>query len=550
MLLENKHFMKLEKLLCLFRFIIIFMTLFTLEQDMYLEENLFGAVVTLFIISSIWISVSYMICKYWCITSKRQYYMGLIEWIGDLVIIDLFANAIGYYGDGFIYTLMILLVVLAFIRYRVSITTLVLLVSIVSNTLFIYMGIYRHEYALKNQNICVTLAILFCLIYLFYYVCKMIKKLEMTIARLQLEVKDLRQGNGQLSALYTMSTNIYQSNSTEMIVSKLLKNIYKIVEESGIGIILYDENGIESNSKMYCYEEIERGAVRYQQNLPYKIVYAQKEIETIREYKEYKNCILNHEPIVLENMPEVLSYTHNILPSEEQKYVYMFNLMKDNRECGLVMLNLSKRIESTRCKHIDEIVYHAGMAMFKTQILEIQRSKVIFDQLTGAKTRHYMIERIPQYIKNAKMHNQKLGVMFIDIDHFKHFNDYYGHATGDLILKVVSQVMHQRLPKESLITRYGGEEFVAIVPDGDQESIYEKAQSLRQYIEQYSLKDITHNECCITVSIGIAVYPVDGEKIEEVIAHADEAMYKVKQTTRNNVCLYDSIYNGGDKNEN
>lgn len=547
MLLENKHFIKLETLLCLFRYAIIFITLFTLEDDMYLNENLFKSAAALFIMGAVWASSAYMICKRWVITVKRQYYFGLLEWVIDLIMIDIFAYTIGYYGDGFIYILMILLVVLAFVRYGLSVSTFILLLSVVGNTFFINTVLYRHYYALKNQNMCITIMSTICVIYLFYYICQIYNKSETAIARLELEVKGLKQVNDQISSLYTMSTHIYQSNTTDMIVGKLLKNIYRVVGEPGIGIILYDEDGIESNSKMYNYDHVEKYVLKENQKFPYKVVYAQREIETIREYKEYKNCILNHEPIVLENLPESLSYTHTILPGEEQKYVYMFNLMKDNRECGLVILNVRTRLEPTRCNHIDEIVYHAGRAMFKTQMLERERSKAIYDQLTGAKTRHYMVERLPHYVRTAKRTNSQLGVMFIDIDHFKHFNDRYSHATGDLVLKAVSKLIQERLSDEALIARYGGEEFVAFVPAVKRESMYEKVQSLRQHIADYNLEEITHDQSRITVSIGVAFYPKDGEKIEEVIKRADQAMYKVKQTTRNNVCLYDCI--GGDRDE-
>lgn len=107
----------------------------------------------------------------------------------------------------------------------------------------------------------------------------------------------------------------------EMIVSKLLKNIYRVVGEPGIDIILYDDNGIESNSKMYSYYDVGVNVLKEGQDLPYKVVYAQKEIETIRDYKEYKNCILNDEPIVLDNLPKSLGYTHTILSKAKQKYV-------------------------------------------------------------------------------------------------------------------------------------------------------------------------------------------------------------------------------------
>lgn len=539
MLLSNKYFLRLEKSLCLFRYMIIFTTFFNLEKEMYLNEVLFGRINILFICIGVWIAFIYKLGEKWGITSKRQYYLGLLEWIIDLIVIDAFAYIIGIYGDGFIYLFMFILSIIAFIRYRVSLTTLVLLIGVVMNTFWIYKGIYTHTYSLKDQNLYVVFAGLIFMSYLFYYIYQKQEKLELAITRLEQESKALKALNTSISNLYTMNTMIYQKGTVEEIITQLIKNIYKVVEETGIGVILYDENGIESNSKMYTYEDI-----------GFKIVYAQKEIENIRECRAYKNCILNYEPIVLSNMPEGLDYTYTILPGAHQKYIYMFNLMKDNKECGLILVNVNKRLELIQCRHINEMVYHAGISLFKSHKLEMEHTKAIYDQLTGAKTRHYMEEILPHYEKRVQKNKEKLGVMFIDIDHFKQFNDKYGHATGDLVLKEVSKVIQDTFTKNSLIIRYGGEEFVVIVPGVSTGKMEESAKSLCASIAQHQLKNILPHQEQMTVSIGVAFYPYDGSHIEEVIKRADEAMYQVKQTTRNNVCLYNRVDHGGIKDEN
>lgn len=528
MLLEIIQFIKLEKLLCLFRYALIFITLFTLEEQIYLNEPLFSKIGVLCIVFAIWSGIIYAVCKKIGNTFKRQHILGIIEWIMDLFFINCFAYVLGYYGDGFMYLLMILTMFIGFARYGMSLTMLILDFFVIGNAYFIYRVIYKHSYALKEQNIIMTIVIMIFIIGICVYIGNIFDRIKEKLHRLETKAQILTQNYEETQNLYRVITHIYQSDSIATLITRLLQSINDVIKEPNIGVILYGEDGIENNAKMYNYYDKEKG----------RSIYAQREIEAIRENKAYKNCILDHEPIILENMPESLEFIRDMLLGKEEKFIYLFNLTKNNKESGLIFISVKKRLETSHCKYIEEIVYHTGLTMFRTEVLEKERSKVVFDQLTGAKTRHYMVEMLPHYISLTHRKKTQLGVMFIDIDHFKHFNDFYGHATGDLVLKRVSEVMHNLLPKESLIIRYGGEEFLVIVPQTNSEKLYELGNHLLLAVQACSLQDITNDECNITVSIGIAMYPTDGRTIDEVIHRADEAMYKVKQTTRNNVCLY------------
>lgn len=529
MLLEVMQFIKLEKFLCFFRYTLVFITLFTLEKQIYLNEPFFSRIVVICIVFAIWSAFIYIISKKLGNTFKNQYILGIIEWIMDLFFINCFALVLGYYGDGFLYLFMILTIIVGFIRYGISLIFFVFDLMVIGNAYFIYSIIYRHSYALKNQNIIMAIGSMLFVVGICVYIGRNFAILKEKLHRIEMKNQFLTQSHEASENLYRLVTHIYQSTSIDIIITRLLQSIYDIIKEPNIGVILYGEDGIENNAKMYNYYDKEKG----------RSIYAQREIEIIREHQAYKNCILNHEPIILENMPESLEFIRELLLGKEEKYIYLFNLSKNNKESGLIFISVKKRLETLHCKYIEEIVYHTGLTMFRTEKLEKERSKVVFDQLTGAKTRHYMVERLPHYVSLTHREKCQLGVMFIDIDHFKHFNDFYGHATGDLVLKKVSQVMHSILPKESLIVRYGGEEFLAIVSQTNSEKVYELGNHLRLAVQACSLQDITSDESTITVSIGIAMYPTDGRSIDEVIKRADEAMYKVKQTTRNNVCLYE-----------
>lgn len=528
---EDTQFIKLERLLCLFRYALVVITLFTLEKPIYLNEPLLSKIGTLCVIFAIWSSIIYKICKNLGDTPRKQYLLGLVEWGVDLVFINSFAYVFGSYSNGFIYLIAVVMLFVVFARYGIGLTTFILDFLIIVDTYMIYHFIYKHTYILKEQNMLIAIVSMVFILCLCLHLSKVLSRIKKRLESTQKEIKQLKHHYEENKNLYRVVTHIYQSNSVHTLITRFLESIYDVIKEPNIGVLLYGEDGIENNAKMYNYYDKEKG----------RRIYAQRAIETIREHPAYKNCILNHEPIQLENMPDSLEFIREMLLGKEEKFIYLFNLMKNNKVSGLVFISVQKTLDPAHCKYIEEIIYHTGLTMFRAEALEKERSKVIHDQLTGAKTRHYMEEILPHYVSLVHRKKMQVGIMFIDIDHFKYFNDCYGHATGDLVLKKVVDVMQQTLPKDSLIVRYGGEEFLIILAQTSSEKMVKLGQQLKGAIHTCSLQEITKNDHRITVSIGIAMYPTDGSTIERVIKCADEAMYLVKQTTRNNVCLYETI---------
>jgi diguanylate cyclase (GGDEF)-like protein len=125
----------------------------------------------------------------------------------------------------------------------------------------------------------------------------------------------------------------------------------------------------------------------------------------------------------------------------------------------------------------------------------------------------------------------------IDIDHFKDYNDRYGHLVGDAILKEVSKSIKENIRQIDLSGRYGGEEFSIVLAETDKEQAQFVAGRIRQAIE-YKCIRVYDEDLKITVSVGISAYPGDGKNAEELIDRADSALYQAKQEGRNRVCVY------------
>lgn len=177
-----------------------------------------------------------------------------------------------------------------------------------------------------------------------------------------------------------------------------------------------------------------------------------------------------------------------------------------------------------------------AVAIENSQLFINMQSLAVHDDLTGLYTKGYFLERLKQEIKRAIRQDYPLSLLILDIDYFKHYNDKFGHTAGDIVLKELSQNLLMSLKEaNSIIGRFGGEEFAVILPNFDKKKALVISEQVRQIIE--GMKIILRNQITrITVSIGLGSFPEDAKDEDELIMKADQAMYKAKQKGRNRVC--------------
>ncbi len=161
----------------------------------------------------------------------------------------------------------------------------------------------------------------------------------------------------------------------------------------------------------------------------------------------------------------------------------------------------------------------------------------ITDGLTGVFTRRHYLGRLEEELSYAKKFNQHFSFLMIDIDHFKRYNDTYGHLVGDAILREISRVIKDNLRQIDLIGRYGGEEFSIILTQTDKGGAKFVAERIRQAVENKLIK-VYDEDLKATVSIGVAVFPDDAKEMQDLIEKSDEALYKAKESGRNRICFW------------
>lgn len=164
------------------------------------------------------------------------------------------------------------------------------------------------------------------------------------------------------------------------------------------------------------------------------------------------------------------------------------------------------------------------------------------DNLTGLPNRVLLNDRLEMAINTAKRQNEKVGVLFIDLDRFKNVNDSLGHTVGDQLLKETAKRLSSTIRTGDTVSRLGGDEFVVLFPKvKDEASLADLTIKLRDVLQDpYNLGDISLH---ITPSIGIAIFPDDGDNVNSLIKNADAAMYLAKEKGRNNYQFYTPLLN-------
>ena len=176
-----------------------------------------------------------------------------------------------------------------------------------------------------------------------------------------------------------------------------------------------------------------------------------------------------------------------------------------------------------------------GWSIANIKLRDVLRTQSVRDVLTGLYNRRYLEEILDREVRRAARAAQSLGVLMIDLDHFKKFNDTYGHDAGDAVLRETGAFLIKGVRAEDFVCRFGGEEFVVILPTANLQAARARAERLRLKMKELSVIHQGKSMGMLTVSIGVAEFPEHGLSPQELMAAADAALYEAKRAGRDQV---------------
>ncbi len=178
-----------------------------------------------------------------------------------------------------------------------------------------------------------------------------------------------------------------------------------------------------------------------------------------------------------------------------------------------------------------------SIGLQKSLLYEKVQKLSITDGLTKLYSHRYFKQRLEEELILANRYSSQLSLLILDIDHFKHYNDTYGHVAGDHVLMEVAKILKSQSDVTHLVARYGGEEMVLIASETTKDQAVELAEKIRKAIESYTFV-IGKESTGVTVSVGVATFPNDAKTNLDLIGKADKALYAAKEKGRNQVVAY------------
>jgi len=246
-------------------------------------------------------------------------------------------------------------------------------------------------------------------------------------------------------------------------------------------------------------------------------------------------------PVTAAEALEDATYENLLLFKERpvsSRYLLLIPLTYKNRNVGVVLLNCKRYRRNYLQETRGLIETLAGQAAIVVANIAYDR-QVIIDGLTGLYVHWFFYQCLEKEISRAARQNSSLALLMVDLDHFKQFNDNYGHPTGDKALVKVAEILKNDLRDIDTVARYGGEEFGIILPGVDENLAFRTAERIRKGMESYHFK-VIDGKFRLTLSIGISIYE-KGVSAEQMVERADKALYWVKEHGRNQVKSWTSL---------
>ncbi len=419
---------------------------------------------------------------------------------------------------------------------RKNIWSILLLLSIIP---LVISPVFFHQ----KLNLTFFSVFLFLDVLIFFYLLKLfndkasliqsqIERKEEEINIINVEGRKSREYGGALTFKITRYNNLKKvieslnrSLKLDTVINVLSRSVYSLISNSrGIALFYLVDNQ---------YQKLK---------LAYSIKGDSDLVILSKEGDIFDQWVLRHSsPLIIEDLKNDFRFDLDSMRGQAMRLVSSLissPLISNNSLLGLLRLESEENgsFNQDDLRFLSLVADLGAVALENSLLFQKTQDLAIHDDLTGLFTRHYFVGRLKDEARRCARLNQHLSLLMIDIDFFKQYNDKFGHTAGDIVLKKVGSLLKDALADfNSLLCRFGGEEFLVMLSGLNKQESLEIAQDLRSRIQMENIT-LRRHDTHITVSIGVASMPIDTKDEDDLVQKADKAMYSAKDRGRNKVC--------------
>ena len=342
---------------------------------------------------------------------------------------------------------------------------------------------------------------------------------------------EAKQHADEMSILYEISTAIAAGVGLEKTTQAVFRQLKKVIPidlfylalyeptEKVISYFMYQENGEQIDIKPFFL---------FQKQSLTRFVMEKQQTVYIPDFKA-KDSILKEDEVI-----KVAGF--------ENLTILGIPLILRGEVMGVLSVQAEKpnAYDHVQIRLIETIAQQTSIAMDNAKMFEKIQTMAITDSLTGLYNRRYFYMILDNEIERAKRYQVSLSLMMLDIDHFKRVNDQLGHLAGDEVLASFADVCRSKLRQTDIMFRYGGEEFMILLPESNKEDTMNAAERIRSAIEE-AVIETTKGKVTIATSIGVSEYGEDHPEPNEFVESADKALYASKDAGRNCVKFFSEV---------
>lgn len=304
------------------------------------------------------------------------------------------------------------------------------------------------------------------------------------------------------------------------------------------------ENVVSQKLTLRDFIKLQREAEINDQELNQKV--RSYTLEINEKHELCHHVLTKKEPIIVDDHSLDSDFLlQSIKDSFSMKQFAIIPLLTRGRVIGLMVIDNivdQKRIKHEDLDNIMPLATQGAMAIENAMLYERSESMAIEDALTGLKNKRFLDRMFPHLQESAESNKTSLTALVLDIDNFKNFNDTHGHLLGNEVLIQMGDILSSAVQDEGIVCRFGGEEFVILLPKAPLCKGYEVAETIRLKIRDHSFKGMESQPFGrITASIGVANYPESTSQSDQLLHIADEAVYEAKDRGRDRVICFEEL---------